>query len=217
MVSKDVFVKAALVTLILLIASITVGNYIEGSTYNKLDKELLKMNENSEAILILQSFSDAEDTKVCNMIKSQIDIINSDIYNFRSELEREKSTSILVNYDVIKRKYFLANARLLALTKQYNSKCNGTDDIILFFYISEKECPQCYVQGKTLDEVRNTCKDAKIFSFPIDANMQIIKTFMAYYDISNAPSIVIDRQGSDVVYEGLTDSSTIINNIGCGG
>ncbi len=218
MVSKNVFVKAALITAILLLISITIGSYIEGSAYSKFDKEILRMNENSEAILIMQSFSSSNDPKICSMISSQIDAINSDIYSFRSELEREKSTSILMNYDAIKRRYFIANARLLALTKQYNNKCNGTDDIILFFYISEKDCPECYVQGKALDDVRNACKNAKIFSFPIDADMQIIKSFMAYYGIEHAPAIIIDKENEkDIAYRDLVSAPAIMNNLNCKG
>ena len=157
------------------------------------------MNENSEVMLMLQSFSDHNNCskKLCNIIKEQIDLINNEIYSFRSELEREDSASILNNYETIRRKYFMANARLLLLTKQYNRKCSGSEEIILFFYESEKDCPECYAQGKMIDEVRESCSNVKVFSFPIDVDMAIIRSFMAYYGIESAPSVVIDSAGGE--------------------
>jgi hypothetical protein len=211
----DIFVKAALITGVLVLLSLVVGNYIEGSAYTKLNNELLKISEDNDAVLILQSFSDENDTKICGMLESQIDSMNGKIYSLRSELEAQKSTSILANYDMIRRGYFVANARLLSLTKQYASKCNGTDNIILFFYTSEKECPECYAQGRIIDDVRTKCKNLKVFSFPVDTDMTIIKSFMAYYNVSKSPSVVIDTPKKDTVLSEVTGSQDMLRQMVC--
>jgi hypothetical protein len=214
----DIFVKAALITGVLVIVSLVVGNYVEGSAYSKLNNDLLKISEDNDAVLIMQSFAEENDTRICGMIASQTDSMNGKIYALRSELEAQKSTSILTSYDLIRRGYFLANARLLSLTKQYSQKCGGTDNILLFFYTSEKECPECYAQGRIIDDVRARCKNLQVFSFPVDVDMTIIRSFMAYYGVSGSPSVVIDAPGNnDVVFEEVTGADDLMKHLRCSG
>lgn len=211
----DIFLKAALITGVLVLLSLIVGNYIESSTYSRLNNDLLKISEDNEAVLILQSFAADNDTRICSMIASQTDSMNGKIYSIRSDLEAQKDTSILANYDTLRGEYFVANARLLSLTKQYDRQCNGTDDILLFFYTSEKECPDCYAQGKILDDVRSKCSKLKVFSFPVDVDMTVIKSFMAYYNVTNSPSVVIDTPTQDIVLGNVTGSDSILKYLNC--
>ncbi|MEM3363891.1 MAG: hypothetical protein QXS93_00055 [Candidatus Micrarchaeia archaeon] len=215
MVKLDIFIKAGLITIVLLVTSLIIGNYVEGITYTKMNNALLRLNENSEATLILQTYLEENDSRACRMLEQQIKTINSDIYLLRDELEAQKSTSILKNYDSVRREYFIANARLLSLTKQYIKKCSTNDKIVLFFYISEKECPECYAQGRILDEVRQRCDRIRVFSFPIDVDMPIIKSFMAFYDISKAPAIIVDTQKDNVIFDNVVSANEIIAVSGC--
>jgi hypothetical protein len=215
MVRMDIFVKAGLITAVLLVLSLVVGNYVEGMAYSKMNDALLKINENNEAVLIMQSYSEENDTRVCSMFEQQIDTINGDIYALRSELETQKSTSVLKSYDMIRREYFLSNARLLSFTKQYTKKCGSDANIILFFYTSEKVCPECYAQGRIIDEVRSRCNNTKVFSFPVDVDMPIIKSFMAYYGVDKSPSVVIDTQKQDIVLDKVTGADEIVAMMNC--
>ncbi|MGB9635193.1 MAG: hypothetical protein ACP5H8_02080 [Candidatus Micrarchaeia archaeon] len=215
MVRNDIFIKGAIITAVLLLFSIIVGNYVEGMAYVRMDDALIRINENNEAVFIIQSYADENDTRLCDMIKQQINSINSNIYTLREEVEAQKVTSVLNNYDTLRRKYFLSNARLLAFTKQYIKRCGADDQIILFFYTSEKECPECYAQGRILDEVRNRCNNIKVFSFPVDVDMPIIKSFMAFYGVEKSPSLVIDMQGQDIVFDKVTSANDIIKATGC--
>jgi hypothetical protein len=213
--NTDIFLKAALITGVLVLISIVVGNYIENAAYSKLNSDLLKISEDNEAVLIMQSFAGDNDTQVCGMIESQTDSMNGKIYNLRSELEAQKSTSILTNYDLIRREYFLANARLLSLTKLYARQCGGKDNVLLFFYTSEKECPECFAQGRIIDDVRARCGNLKVFSFPEDVDMSVIKSFMAYYKVSSSPSVVVDNSKFDVVLENVTGADDILRMLDC--
>ncbi|GEM_PF-1142048 len=216
MVNSSIFIKAGIITIILLILSLIVGGYVENMAYSKISGELIKINEDQEAILILQSFADENDTsRVCNLLKSQMDSINGKIYILRSELEAQTSTSMIKDYDMIRREYFIANARLLSLTKQHAKKCGGNDEIILFFYTSEKQCPECHAQGRIIDEVRQRCANVRVFSFPTDVDMLILKSFMAYYGMVQSPSVVIDRVGRYEVFNGPASAEDIITKINC--
>lgn len=215
MVRMDIFVKAGLITAVLLVLSLIVGNYIEGMAYSKMNDALLKIRENNEAMLIMQSYTDGNDTRLCSMMEQQIDSVNGEIYLLRGELEAQKSTSVLKSYDMIRREYFLSNARLLSLTKQYAKKCGGDDNVLLFFYTSEKVCPECYAQGRIIDDVRARCKNINVFSFPVDVDMPIIKSFMAYYNVQKSPSVVIDTQMQDIVLDKVTGSNDIIAMLDC--
>lgn len=211
----DIFLKAALITGVLVLISLIIGNYIEGVAYSKLNNELLSISEENEAILIMQSFAAENDSRICAMINQQSDSMNGQIYNLRSDLEAQQSTSILTDYDVLRGTYFVANARLLSLTKDYDRNCNGTDNIILFFYTSEKECPECYAQGRILDDVRASCPNAKVFSFPTDVDMTMIKSFMAYYNVSASPSVVVDTPDRDTVLANVTSAKDIMALMNC--
>jgi hypothetical protein len=212
----DIFVKAAFITGVLVLVSLVVGNYVEGTAYSKLNNDLLRVSEDNEAVLIMQSFAGENDTRICSMIESQADSMNGKIYSLRSELEAQKSTSILADYDSLRRAYFVANARLLSLTKQYGRQCGGKDDVMLFFYTSEKECPDCYAQGRIIDDVRSRCRNVKVFSFPVDVDMTIIKSFMAYYNVTGSPSVVIDTPKRDVVLGNVTGADEMMEYLDCG-
>ncbi len=211
----DIFLKAALITGVLVLVSLIVGSYIEGAAYSKLNNDLLKISEDNEAVLIMQSFEGDNSTQICSMIASQTDSMNGKIYNLRSDLEAQNSMSILTDYDLIRSEYFLANARLLSLTKMYDRQCGGSDNIALFFYTSEKECPDCYAQGRILDQVRASCKNAQVFSFPVDVDMSVIKSFMAYYNVSKSPSVVIDTPSNDIVLSNVTSADDIMRLMNC--
>jgi hypothetical protein len=213
----DIFLKAALITGVLVLLSLVVGNYIEGSAYSKLNNDLLKISEDNEAVLIMQSYAGENDSRICGMIEAQADSMNGKIYALRSDLEAQKSTSILANYDILRREYFVANARLLSLTKQYDRQCDGKDNIILFFYTSEKQCPECFAQGRIIDDVRARCKNVKVFSFPVDVDMTVIKSFMAYYNVTKAPSVVIDTPKRDVVLGEVTGADDMLRYFDCSG
>ncbi|MCX8200433.1 MAG: hypothetical protein N3G76_03105 [Candidatus Micrarchaeota archaeon] len=215
MVRADIFIKAGIITAVLLVTSLLVGNYVEGMAYTKMSDALLKINENSEAIFIMQAYLQENDTRACRMLEQQIDTINADIYSLRGQVEAQKSTSVLKDYNSIRREYFLSNARLLSLTKQYLKLCNSNDKIVLFFYSAEKECPECYAQGRILDDVRVRCSNIKVFSFPTDVDMPMIKSFMAFYGVSKPPSVVVDLQGQDVVLEKVSSANEIIAIAGC--
>ena len=216
MVKSDIFIKAGLITAVLLALSFVVGSYVEGMAYSKMNNALLKINEDNEAVLIMQSYAEENDTRICDMMKQHIDAINGEIYILRDEMEMQKSTSVLENYENVRRQYFLSNARLLSFTKQFMKKCGNEETIILFFYTSEKECPECYAQGRILDEVRRRCTNVKVFSFPVDVDMSVIKSFMAYYGVKSSPSIVIDTKGQqDIVLDKVTGADEIVARSGC--
>jgi len=212
---KGVFLKAAVLAIVLFAISLYVGYSIESDSYSKTEAKLGELQEGVENSLLFSMFVQTHnDTEaVCAVLKSQLDETAQQTYNLYGELEESKSTSIFKGYESLRKKYFLANMRFYLMLREYKQACGDASlQPILFFYTAYNACPSCVAQGKVLDTVRYECKNARVYAFPLDAEeLSIMKSFKAYYGISSAPSLVV----GDKKYETLLGKGEIKELIGC--
>lgn len=214
-VKKGIFAKAAVAVAIIFGMALLFGYYVESSAYAYTESKLGDLQEGMESSLLfsmfVQTHNDSE--SMCVVLKNQLDDSAQKTYDIYGALEQSKSTSIFGNYDVLRKKYFLANMRFYLMLKSYILSCNDTSMApILFFYSTYNECPACVAQGQVLDEVRAECKNVRVYAFPADTEeVSLIKAFKAYYGINTVPALVIQ----DNTYSNLMSKDRIKEEAGC--
>lgn len=94
-----------------------------------------------------------------------------------------------------KETYTLILLEHLEFLKDYNIKCNAKNNNILFFYSNEdSKIQQSERVGRVLDVLGNKYPKLSIYSFDINLDVDLIKKLLEKYNISQAPSVLIDEK-----------------------
>jgi len=211
---NGVFVKAAVAAIIIFAIALLFGYYVESQSYAYTEKQIAELNEGMESALLFSLFVQThnQSESMCVVLKDQLDDAAQNTYNIYGALEESKSTSIFNQYDILRKKYFLANMRFYLMLRSYVQECDDNLEPVLFFYSTYNSCPECVAQGKVLDEVRAECSNVRAYAFPADTeDISMIKSFKAYYGIVGVPTIVIN----DEKHEGLVNKAEIKELVGC--
>jgi len=214
-IRKDLFLKAALATLALFVISVYVGYTVESNSYGALESRLQKMESDIQDSLLFSLFMSrhSDSPAACSVLLKEMDSDSSEAYHIYSDLEQSKNAGILRNYEELRKRYLLANMRFYLLMSDYKDKCNDSStSTILFFYSANNDCPACIVQGNVLDQVRQECKNARVFAFPADVpDVRMLETLKTYYSINGTPSLVINDGSAN----GQMDAAEIERAISC--
>jgi hypothetical protein len=212
---RNIFLKAAVVTLALFIISMFVGYTIESDNYANTENQLNQLNSNLESSLLFLMFMQTHNqtASMCNVLQSQLDDSAQAAYSLSNTLEQGQATDVFVSYSDLTTRYFLANMQFYLMLREYMQTCGNTNLApVLFFYSAYNSCPSCVAQGQVLDQVRADCSNARVYAFPADAqNVSMIKYFTQYYNVTQTPALVINDQ----LYNTLLGKDAIESMINC--
>ena len=212
---KNIFLKAAVVTLVLFVISLFVGYTLESDSYARTEDRINQLDSNLESSLLFLMFMQTHNqtASMCNVLQSQLDDSAQAAYALSGTLEQGQATDVFVSYDDLTTKYFLANMQFYLMLKEDMQTCGDTSlKPVLFFYSAYNSCPSCVAQGQVLDQVRAECSNVRVFAFPADAqNVSMIKYFTQYYEVTQTPALVINDQR----YNELLSKAAIETMINC--
>lgn len=195
---RDIFLKAAVVSIALFALALFVGYTIESDNYSRTEVRINQLDSGLESSLLFLMFMDTHNQSgaMCNVLKSQLDDSAQRTYDLYGTLEQGQATDIFISYDELRNKYFLANMQFYLMLREYMQTCGNTNlKPMLFFYSAYNSCPACVAQGQVLDAVRADCSNARVYAFPADAqNITMIKYFTQYYQVNQTPALVINDQ-----------------------
>ena len=100
------------------------------------------------------------------------------------------------NQQVLERKKFYSVLLLehLGYVNSYNQECEPKRNVILFFYSNMEDEDYSGKAGRTLDNVRSQRERVLVYSFDINLESSIVERLKEEYNITFAPSIVINEQ-----------------------
>jgi hypothetical protein len=180
-----------LLTAIIFIAGISIGNYFSSVKINEL-KDLQESFRTDTLDLEVQ-FSLIEKDP-CNYINSSL--TTQKLYDLSSKLEYMENTLGKNDAEVIKLKnyYQLLELRQWLFEKTIIEKCQENKSLILYFYSNvPEECPSCEKQGFILSYLKKDYQDKlEVFSFDYNIQSESIQTIKRKYGITMTPTIIID-------------------------
>jgi len=195
---------AILTSLVFFFVGLIIGNALNSFSYAGKVESLLRQSEyNLDNYLLEKELFKTYGNENCDLFKSKINTLSSDLYTMGKFLTEEEKNPKLnpEDYKYIKTKYHLTQIRTYLIYYELIEKCNLKDNIILYYYDYNNESEQ---QGKILDKLVAE-NNLKVFAIKIGYDSSI-KFLEDYYKIEKSPSLVVNYE---CTLQGLSDEEEI--------
>lgn len=127
--------------------------------------------------------------------------LSDELYQIGKRLSYMETHLGVKNEDVVRLKeyYTLLEIRHWLFFKKLNENCNKNLTLVLYFYSSNTDCPECEQQGYILTYLRKDNPSLKVYSLDINLGNFALDTVKKRYDVKTAPTLVINGK----VHEGF--------------
>ena len=192
-VSYPIYAAAFVISLAIFVIGIYIGMQIDQASVRSISDDVANISEKVASVQLLL-LAEGNSSSFCPIYTEQLDSIDADVERIGyklSYLEDEKRI-----YDPeLKKKYFVVEAESYLLSRKVNSLC-GDDSALLIHFYSNSGCEQCREQGaevlKARDALAGEGIDLKLFSFDGELGSPVAESFMAQYNVTAFPSVVIN-------------------------
>ena len=221
-IQKDVFWKAAILTIVVLAIGIWIGITLDTSRVDEIKNTLseveIQFNDARMQALYHEKFF-TNDSEFCNAAIDSNLKFNDVIYQEGIQIERAE----LVNRftpDLIfqKRKYALLQMQFWMNSLSIKEKCNSNFTTILYLYnfnvqddrdtdINQK------LQSAFLLDLKEKCGSSVMLSpLPANINLTSVDLLVNNYNIKQLPSIIIDK---NITLQGLHNLTELERYVTC--
>ena len=201
-VDKSRHITTFVITTLIFIIGIIVGNYFSNSKLSKIQSIEDDIKKNTLAI----------ETQTLMVAENPCVITNStlteEIYGLSEKLGYMESELGLNNPKVIELKeyYLLLEIRHWLLMKKAMKECNLNTTLILFFYSNKGDCSTCKEQGYVLTYIRKKYPNVWVYPFDINIHDPALDTLQSMFlNKKQTPALVING----VTYYGFMDRNKI--------
>jgi len=212
--NKKRYIIAALLTLFIFILGLMLGLVIEGKRVQYI-QSINKIEKLDYSSLQLQYayIDQLSQEKNCDAVSKTFESSVKSLIETSERLENYEQNANLNKEDfhALKREYILAQLNYWLLAKRTKKICNRDLVTILYFYSTDKECPDCGEQAFILTYLKNEFKD-KLLIFALDSTYvgePMIGMLKDQYGISKYPTLIVE----DEVFEGFTSKNEILKTI----
>jgi len=202
-ISKDKYVVAGIITLLIFSLGITLGFILEDYRYNLIEEVNMNQEINYLSLqmqyLFLTSFSNLDN---CPMISATLKAAITDLEESLSKViaYEEEQDVPESRRDMVMRRYALDNLRYWLLAIESKQKCQL--DIVPIVYFYSTQCPSCPNQGTVLTFFKNKFGE-KVLVFPINTELKqqepMVEIVMSQFSINKLPTIIVNNKK----YEGV--------------
>ena len=212
--SKDKYIAAAVITLCIFLLGLFLGFVIEEKRVNYIQEQGKEQKLTFESLQLQYMFVDQlSQENNCEAISKTFDISVKDLEGARIRLEKfdENAKISKDEFDMLKKDYTIAQLRYWLLAKKAKALCNLDLTTIIYFYSTDKVCPDCEDQAFILTYLKQLFGQ-KLLIFSLDANFEkesMIDLLKSTYSINKYPSLVFDEKK----FEGLTSKEKLIEEI----
>ncbi|MBI4016713.1 MAG: hypothetical protein HY363_03395 [Candidatus Aenigmarchaeota archaeon] len=180
-------------TVLIFITGMLLNYYFDFFRIGQIEDVLVHHEIDTAAYRIEQDFVEETGGSYCIAMDRRIDDLKKEIRRVGSDLASYSSFSWFKkkDYDYLKRKYFLLQIKFYAVLKELSSKCDTPYVPILFFYkiddvVSER-------QGFVLEDLSKEYSQVAVLALDKDYEDEpLVKLLVMKYNITTAPSIIID-------------------------
>jgi len=219
---KDMFWKAALLTIVILIIGIAIGIWIDSGRSEEI-KSTLTENEILLNDVRLQSLYYEgllkESPELCSIAFNANLDYNYRIYQEGLKLERyEQHNKFSSSLMLERRRYTLQQMQFWLNANKIKELCNFNYTTLLHLYLydtgnnSDVEMPQ-KLQSAVLLDLKERCGTRLMLSpMAIDMNLTAVNMVVEAYNISKTPAMIIN---SNVVLQGFSNLTKLEEYIKC--
>ncbi|MBI5393123.1 hypothetical protein HZA96_04590 [Candidatus Woesearchaeota archaeon] len=217
-ISKEKYILAALLTLLIFSLGLTLGILLDSVRLQKSEK-LSKQQEIDYGSLQLQylyltTFSENEDS--CSVLKVALDKSIKDLSVSLEKFDQYKHNSNFNKdeFNMVARRYILDNIKYWLFAQKSQQKC-AIDLVTVLYFYSENDCSICPDQGVLLTYYKKIYGE-KLLIFPINADLEeneaMITVIKSKYNITQYPTIIIGNKKYEGVVKKQQLGKVICNN-----
>lgn len=193
---KYVVATSFVIATAIFVAGILLGSYLDRYRINDAIDALQADELNTESYGVEQQFMEYVGDNDCSLLKTRLIDMSKKLGDIGQRLSLYESNSLSfkkAEYEYLKRRYFVLEARTYTYELQMKKKCNDDRTLILFFYRGGDDAASI-MQGYVLDEVYKSHRDnISTHSFDIEFNNSTVTDLLeSYYNITGAPAIVVN-------------------------
>jgi thiol-disulfide isomerase/thioredoxin len=197
-ISKDKYIVAGVITLLIFSLGLTLGFILEDYRYNIVEEINTEQEVNYLSLqmqyLYLDVFSNHNNCAILSTtLKGTVEDLDESLSKVIAYEEESESDD--VKKTLIMRRYALDNLRYWLLAKESKDKCQLDIVPILYFYSSE--CPSCPNQGTILTYFKKKF-GKQVLVFPINLDLRkeepMVEITMKQFEISQYPTLLINNK-----------------------
>ncbi len=209
--SYDAFWKAFIFSTIIFIFGLNMGSFIENSTLDKLEKNVI----NSEVELydsnIRSNVLEYYNISCEKSIENTFEIADKIYEEVKLLEELDKSSTIVEGFDEVHKRYDLLRTQLWLDATNLKNNCQDNFNLIVYIYEYNSKKPQVISIQNLYESVTSEIKldyDSEVLLIPIANNMDLnsLELLLENYNIVNQTSIIINNK---YVIKGATNYSEI--------
>jgi len=186
-ISLSIYLTAFVLTVLVFSLGVYIGMVIDESAQNKVEGELLELEEDLYLSRILL-LSEEEVGAFCPIYSEKLAGVDSERELIGDRLEYLESVRGLYDEELKQRYYYLEFENYL-LMKKMQENCGEDYVLLLFFYDGGGDSK---TQGETLDAFRAQNPNVKVFSFDGTSEAAVVDVLKEQYNVSSYPSIVFE-------------------------
>ncbi len=207
---KIIYVATGVISLIIYIAGIFTGVFIQSSISQSINLDLASIKsdiENQQQELLMLTLRGKESCAILKSLSSNIALKLESASNKIREFEQNGQKG--EEFDLMKETYSSLSIRAWILMSSINENCKTNSIPILYYY--SFPCEKCKDQERILEYVKSLDKD-RILIYAVDKgiNSSLVELFVKSHNIQISPSLVISNE----TYIGFTNNETL-NKIIC--
>ncbi|MFB6193412.1 MAG: hypothetical protein ABEK00_04115 [Candidatus Nanohaloarchaea archaeon] len=210
-IDKYRYLFAAFLTVLVFGLGFLFSTMMDGQRIDSLQSEMQKSLVELESQNLQLTYLRSEQVGSCSAMETGLTNMIKDYNQMLNRVQQYQKNSILRSEDFsqVKRRYILSGIRYWMFAGDLKEQCNYNPDTVLFFTKSLKssDCEACRRQGQQLNLLKQKYEESfLIFSVPTSVNDGMVEVLKDQYNITEAPSLVINR---DTVIEGYVSRNRI--------
>jgi len=202
------FILAGFLTVLLFLSIYSLNLYLDAQRETKVATDMdviLEDIEDIEASYYLMEYLESRNGS-CDSLIGQLNYLESRLWKFDEKIRRYKEAQEEFTGEefYLKEKRRLNRREIiqLSLLNRMKKACGYNNTVILYFYGNCKTVPNCGEQGFVLSYINELIDpEISILSFDGDRDVEVVKTLMKAYNVTNYPCVVVEGK----TYCGLHD------------
>ncbi len=208
-ISKDKYIVAGIITLLIFSLGLTLGFIIDDHRYNLVEEVNMEQEVKYSSVQLQYLYlTSGNHYNYCPIMSATLKETVKELSDSLSEVIEfeEQSKDTTVRQEIIMRRYLLDNLKYYFLATQSKERCDL--DIVPILYFYAKDCSTCPDQGTILTYYKKIFGE-KVLVFPINGDFKnteaMVNIIQTEHNVTSYPTIVISGEK----YEGVVDQATL--------
>jgi len=192
-ISLALYVIAFIVAAAVFSIGVFVGKTIDDAVVNDISGDVSSLSQRLTMTQLLWLLEE-DNPNFCSVYVSELQEVDEQreyLGQLLTVLEEKKQ----IYAPETKKEYFLLEAQSYLMAKKLSGLCMGEEDVLVLYFYSNQECTLCTEQGTAILMARDESENSnriRIYSFDGDLGSPVVDAFMAQYNITEYPSVVIN-------------------------